>query len=87
VFHGVRPNPWIGELAVEFSLSTAGPGSLEMFDMAGRRVWSRDISKLGAGRHTTRISSEADGLPPGVYLVRLGHGFEGVTRKIVRLAR
>lgn len=69
---GFRPNPAIGAPVVAFSLARSGPGRIELFDLAGRRVAKRDLAALPAGRHALRLDS-ANGLAPGAYVLRLTH--------------
>ncbi|MBI5709004.1 MAG: hypothetical protein HZC42_01695 [Candidatus Eisenbacteria bacterium] len=70
---GMSPNPGARAGLMRFSLPDAAPSRLELFDMAGRRLWSREVGRLGAGEHAVRL---ADGawLPPGIYLARLVRG-------------
>jgi len=51
-------------------LPTDDAASLELLDIAGRRVASRDVGSLGRGRHQVTLEGSAR-LAPGVYLVRL----------------
>jgi hypothetical protein len=69
---GFTPNPSLREAVVAFTLPRAGRGRLEVMDVAGRRVFRRDLGGLGAGRHTLAIDA-ARGLRAGVYLIRLTH--------------
>jgi hypothetical protein len=69
--HALIPNPTHGPLRIELSLPTAGHATLELVDVAGRRVVSRDLNALGAGRHVVDLR---ESLPAGVYLVRLIQG-------------
>lgn len=68
---GLDPNPAFGSVAIRFALPTAGPASLELLDLAGRRVLTRDVGTLGAGMHTLVLRGELARLPAGVYAVRL----------------
>jgi hypothetical protein len=77
----VRPNPSAGELTAEFTLPSALPASLDVLDVAGRRVLSREVS-LGAGRHVVRLGEAAD-LKAGVYLLRLQQGGRSLTTRAV----
>ena len=78
----VRPNPARGgELAVRFSLPTDAPARLELLDVAGRRVASREV---GAGRHTLDLG-EGQHLAAGLYLVRLTQGANTCTTRVVVL--
>jgi hypothetical protein len=80
---GPRPHPARGgRMLVHFALPGDGPAKLELFDLAGRCVVSRDVGALGAGRHAEDLSSGA-GLPAGIYLVRLTRGAD---HRLVRVA-
>lgn len=73
---GPRPPPsplsvnfWINPSArptVLFTLTSASPARLDLFDLAGRRVWARTAA--GAGLHVLVVDAA---LRPGVYLVQL----------------
>jgi len=71
VLDGVRPNPSVnGRLSISFALS-GGPGArLEVVDVAGRRLVSRDVTALGPGGHVLTVGDEKP-LASGVYFVRL----------------
>ena len=62
-----------GALALAFSLLDDSPATLELFDMSGRRVESREVGTMGAGAHVASFAS-ARSLAPGVYEVRLAQG-------------
>ncbi len=65
------PNPSrTGALLVRFTLPSDAAASLELFDVAGRRVVARDVGSLGAGAHTVDLTA---GKRPaaGIYFVRL----------------
>ncbi|MGH3054272.1 MAG: T9SS type A sorting domain-containing protein, partial [Gaiellaceae bacterium] len=65
------PNPALnGRFSVAFALATAEPARLELIDIAGRRVVSRDVGSFGPGRHQIALGDGAH-VAPGVYLVRL----------------
>ena len=72
---GVRPNPTRGNgLNVAFTLPIeATAARLELLDVSGRRVLSREVGSLGAGRHTVNLA-EGRKVAPGVYWVRLTQG-------------
>lgn len=80
----VRPNPTRGgALTAYFSLASSSAASLELFDVAGRRVASRNVGSLGAGEHTLDLG-EGRHLATGVYVVRLKQGADTrVTRVTV----
>jgi hypothetical protein len=68
---GIEPNPAVGRVTIRFALPVAAPASLEVLDLAGRRVAAREVGGFGPGAHTVTLSSELAGLPAGVYAVRL----------------
>ncbi len=78
--HGLRPNPAGGEPAVSFTLPTGAPARLEVLDVAGRQVMSREVGSLGAGRHTVRLGSDRS-LGAGIYLLRLTQGGRSVSAR------
>ena len=64
------------------SLPTGGQsGTLELIDLAGRRVASQDLSGLSAGRHQVTLL-ERRGVAPGVYVVRLARGGQVRSMKV-----
>src|SRR5207245_859246 len=64
---GLVPNPATGgEATASFTLATGSPATLELLDVAGRRVSARDVGSLGAGSFQLRLD-EARGLAPGLY--------------------
>ncbi len=77
---GLRPNPAGGDLHVAFSLPAAGRTSVELVDLAGRRVRAHEASGLGAGRHVVRMD-QGKRLEPGIYWVRLKHDERTLTVK------
>lgn len=80
--HGVRPNPTRGEFTVWLSLPRAQSASLELLDIAGRRVASRDVGVLGGGTHAVRFADEMNGLAGGVYTLRLRSEGRTLTSKV-----
>jgi len=73
---GAQPNPARRDLTVSYSLATSGArGTLELLDLAGRRVAWRDLSGESAGRHQAQLL-ERSALRPGVYMIRLTHAGE-----------
>lgn len=68
---GARPNPSRGAPLVAFELpGGAGPATLELLDVAGRRVVVREVGLLGAGAHVVSLAGDAP-LAAGVYFARL----------------
>jgi hypothetical protein len=70
----VRPNPARGgRLPVRFTLASNASASIELLDVAGRRIAAREVDSFGAGSHTLDLG-HGQHLAPGVYLVRLRQG-------------
>ncbi|MEK7331479.1 MAG: T9SS type A sorting domain-containing protein, partial [Candidatus Eisenbacteria bacterium] len=76
---GVQPNPADREIWVSFRLPTAAPATLELLDVAGRRV--REQTVTGAGPQTLDVAAGVR-LPPGVYLVRLTQAGKSVATRV-----
>lgn len=69
---GARPNPAVGSVVLAFTLPDASPARLELYDLSGRRLASRDVGTRGAGRHVERL--EGGVIPPGLYWASLSQG-------------
>jgi hypothetical protein len=68
------PNPSPnGRLRVELGLLDDSPARLELVDVAGRVVASRQVGSLGPGRHSLELS-EGGALRPGIYFLHLTQG-------------
>lgn len=78
---GFCPNPAVNRLRVAFTLSAPTTASLELLDVTGRSIMSRQVGQLGLGRHLVDLG-ETNGMTPGVYWVQLSVG----DRKLVARA-
>jgi hypothetical protein len=58
---------------VAFTLSERTATRLEVFDLAGRRVWESDLGVLAPGPHLQAIEPNS-ALRSGVYVFRLTSG-------------
>lgn len=71
---GATPNPALdGRLNVEFSLRDGTTAKLELLDVAGRLLASKEVGALGVGTHSLLLS-EGGVVRPGVYFLRLTQG-------------
>jgi hypothetical protein len=78
---GFRPNPSSSaSLSVAFTLPKQAPGSITLFDVAGRQVAREGLNSLGPGRHVLRIVPH-NRMPAGVYWLRLTHGERVLTAR------
>ena len=81
---GVRPNPASGAFAILMTLPDAAPVRIEIVDLAGRRILSRELGSPGRGSHAVNVP-EANALRAGIYIVRLMmNGQSKTTRLVVR---
>jgi bacillopeptidase F len=72
-------NPSMNGLRVRFQLAQApSTATLDVVDLAGRRVVTRSVGDLGPGEHLLDLGP---GLRPGVYLVRIAQGRVHITQK------
>ncbi|MBI1795693.1 MAG: T9SS type A sorting domain-containing protein [Candidatus Eisenbacteria bacterium] len=69
-----------GVVRVRFSLRSAGPARLQLFDVAGRCVRTDSPAGLGPGVHETRFPG---GLSSGLYWLRLTQDGVSVRRKVL----
>jgi len=76
------PNPAVGPIGVSFALAADGPAQLEMFDVRGRRVLTRDVGALGVGAHRLELGRARD-YASGVYFVRLTQSGRSVSSRFV----
>lgn len=76
------PNPARGSLNMAFTTLATSPADLDVFDIAGRRVWSRRFEAPAPGPHHVAIG--AGELPrSGLYFVRLRQAGLAATRRVV----
>lgn len=78
------PNPSSGRVTFAISLPDGRPARLEVLDLAGRRVGSRDLAGLGVGRHTISLD-EVAALAPGLYVAQLSQGGETRRARVIRV--
>jgi len=83
----VNPNPFNGSAQVQLDVERGGPLALEIFDVAGRRVWSGRDAVGGPGGASIRIRAHDDSgaaLASGVYFLRVtSHGVTATHRLVV----
>jgi len=79
---GLRPNPAVDAIRVSFSLPTASSATIELLDLAGRRLIDREVGQLGIGRHVLRLDS-GERIAPGVYWLRLHQGVQQALARAV----
>ncbi len=83
-----RPNPFSPKTVIEFSLPTAGPATLEVFDVAGRRVRTLVDQSLPAGPHVVTwdgTDSNDHRAATGIYFYRLTAADETSIKRMIRM--
>ena len=80
----VAPNPVTGPIGARFSLPAARAARLDVFDVDGRRIHSRQVGMFGAGNHTLMLNETA-ALRPGVYVLRLSQDGLLVSKRFVKI--
>ncbi len=80
------PNPFTGETTLQLTLPSASDVSVDVYDVAGRRVREYSFSHQAKGWRSLQLDDrDARGvlLPSGVYFYRVRAGNETVTKKMV----
>jgi hypothetical protein len=78
----VRPNPAVSFVTVRYALASAQPATLELIDLAGRRVMRQALPAPGAGQGEA-VVHRGRGSGAGVYWLRLTQAGESVTARVV----
>ncbi|MCA9752694.1 MAG: T9SS type A sorting domain-containing protein, partial [Gemmatimonadetes bacterium] len=77
------PNPFSEATSISYEIARDADVSIELFDVAGRRVRVLDASRRAAGRHVVRLG--ATDLANGVYYYRLRSGDTWEGKKCILL--
>lgn len=83
------PNPFTSGTTLGFALPARGPVSLDVYDLAGRRVRVLEQGERDAGRHAAHWDGRDEAGNPvraGLYFARLRFGAETLKTRLV-LAR
>ncbi len=79
---GLIPNPGGTELVVSCTLGSSQSATLDLLDVAGRRVLSHEFQSPRRGSHIVNLGTRA-GITSGTYVLRLVQGDNAVVRKAV----
>ncbi len=77
------PNPFNAVTTIYFSTSTAGPASLNIYNLVGQKVASLYEGNISTGEHY--IHWDANKYPSGVYFCRLALNGQTITRQLTLL--
>ncbi len=81
-----QPNPFTGATDLRVQLPADADVSIDVYDVAGRRVRSQELVHLGAGWRTIHFDGRGDDgrpLASGVYFYRVTANGTATTRKLV----
>ena len=82
------PNPFNPKTSIAFNLTDAGDVTLEVYDVAGRRVATLIDRHMGAGTHVANwdgTASDGERAASGVYFYKLAAGDQKTSKKMVLL--
>ncbi len=80
------PNPFTTTTMFRVGMPASGSATLEVYDVAGRRMSQTHYADLSQGWQQVRFDGRDDGgqaLPSGVYFCRLRAGEKAVTQKMI----
>ena len=77
----VYPNPAYNFAHIDFTVSENTTVDMQLFDMSGRVVYTKNLGKVAAGTHAQVIPCE--NLNKGVYVVRVAAGNQPMTSKLI----
>jgi hypothetical protein len=81
---GFHPNPSGPRIQLAFTLVSRAPATLSVFDVSGRRIYSREVGSLGPGAHLLPLE-RAQSLPSGVYMLHLEQDGHAITKRAVAI--
>ena len=86
-FIEVGPSPTSGQINIVFAVESRAEISIDVFDLAGRRVETLARGVWPSGTHTASWSGLGDGIasPAGVYIVRYRFPDGVAVRSVVRV--
>lgn len=80
VILGVYPNPFINDIQMQFSLFQTNQVNIEIVDMAGKLVFSKDLGILPKGLHNQSLTIE--NIPSGIYSLLIRSGQDIIQKTI-----
>lgn len=82
----VRPNPVVDRFRASITLVGEAAARIDLMDVTGRRVLSRDLSGLGPGPHEVDLGNARD-FRSGLYFLRLTQAGRSLARPVVLSGR
>ncbi len=75
------PNPFSGQTTIDVSIEVPTTLSIEVMNILGQTVYSKDAGSVQAGKH--RFTIDGSMLKPGIYLYTINAGNNSVTKKMI----
>ena len=82
-FGQAYPNPFTGVTNLVFSVEEAMNISIDVYNMNGQKVSSIVNTNFNTGTHNIQWDAGADGVPEGIYFLRMMTENEVITRKVI----
>ena len=80
----VKPNPFNGSCRISFSNPMDAPATVEIFDIAGKAVWTASIESGKSAIVWNGRTTDGKQLPSGVYLIRTDGSAEAIKAVYLR---
>jgi hypothetical protein len=78
----IGPNPAVDHAVVALGLTESRGARLDVIDLAGRRVLTRELGTLQPGERRVNVNGLGN-LSPGLYMVRLSAGAKVATSRLM----
>jgi len=75
------PNPVVDNATMELTVGKAGKGTVYIYDITGKVVYTESLGNLTEGVHTHTVNCQS--LPHGMYLVNVAIGSQKATSKLI----
>jgi hypothetical protein len=81
---GFHPNPAGPTIQLAFTLVSRAPATLSVFDVSGRRIFSREVGSLGPGAHLIALD-RIGSMPSGVYMLHLEQDGAAISKRAIAI--
>ena len=79
----INPNPFSSSFNIEFTSSTASAISIELYNILGNKIYTKNLGFLGSGTQKVNIEPDAV-LSPGFYIVEVKCGASVQYLKVIK---
>lgn len=87
-FKPLYPSPFNASLSIQYEVLNSDPVKLEIFNLQGARIWSKDLTGKGQGEHIVvwdTANFESGPLSSGIFIVQLSNQGKSQSQKILLL--